>query len=146
VVEVLAALAVQPLRVVLADAAPVHLPGHHGEGPWDRAAWPPGSSRAHGAISPYHAVGGGGDPAERGALGGVPVAEAVPAQHQLVERVVVLLLDLPPRVQQVVPQRVQLGEVHPQVGDAQQVWGRGETHVSTESQNGRGWKGPLWVI
>ena len=34
-VEVLAALTVQPLRVVLADTAPVHLPGCHGEELWD---------------------------------------------------------------------------------------------------------------
>lgn len=34
-VEILAALTVQSLCMVLADAAPVHLPGHHGEGLWD---------------------------------------------------------------------------------------------------------------
>jgi len=56
----------------------------------------------------------------------VSVAEAAAADHQLVQGVVVLLQHDRAAVQQVVPQRVQLGEVDAQVGDAQQLWTHGQ--------------------
>lgn len=118
VVEVLAALAVGALRVVLADAAPVDLGENTRLSP---AARPCGAPCRAVPCQPHHAGDGRRGAGSRSTLGGVAVAEAAPAQHQLVHGVVVLVQHLLPRVQQVVPQRVQLGEVHPQVGDAQQV-------------------------
>jgi len=56
VVEVLAALTVQPLRVVLADTAPVHLPGCHGEGLREGALWAPQHSAARGSPTMPSAV------------------------------------------------------------------------------------------
>ena len=58
---------------------------------------------------------------DRNALVGVAVTQAAAAHHHLVKRVVVLLLDLIARVQQVVAERVQLGEVYAQIGDLEQV-------------------------
>lgn len=55
------------------------------------------------------------------ALGRVAVAEAVAAHHKLIHGVVILFLDLWPGVKQIVSQRVQLSEVHPQVGDLELV-------------------------
>lgn len=49
------------------------------------------------------------------------VAEAVSSDHHVVDGVVILLFDLYTRVQQVVSERVQFGELHPQVGDLQHV-------------------------
>jgi hypothetical protein len=69
-----------------------------------------------------HAVLPGVHAGHGGALGGVSVAEAAASDHQLVQGVVVLLQHVGPAVQQVVPQRVQLGQVDPQVGDAQELW------------------------
>lgn len=53
------------------------------------------------------------------ALAGVPVAEAVPADHHVVDGVVVLLSDLHPGVQQVVSQCVQLDKFDSQICDLQ---------------------------
>lgn len=50
-------------------------------------------------------------------LTGVPVAEAVPAHHHVVDGVVVLLSDLHPGVQEVISQRVQLHKFDPQICD-----------------------------
>lgn len=61
------------------------------------------------------------DAIDGGALGGVAIAKAVSTNDQLVHCVVVLLLDFCSRVQEVVSQRVELGEVHSQVGDLQLV-------------------------
>lgn len=69
----------------------------------------------------YHALGSGGGSIDRGALGGVAVAEAVAADDHVVEGVVVLLRHLVARVEQVVAQRVELDELHPEVGDLQHV-------------------------
>lgn len=69
------------------------------------------------------------------------IAEAVAAHHHVVQGVVVLLLDLHPRVQQVIAQRVQLDELHPQVGDLQQVCAPesvGRTYEYADS--------PHWVV
>lgn len=54
------------------------------------------------------------------------VAEAVSSDHHVVDGVVILLLDLHSRVQQVVSERVQSGELDPQVGDLQHVWTKGQ--------------------
>lgn len=115
VVEVVTALAVHPLGVVVAHAPAVHLKGKGQRGAGQKA---PG--RAAGSIA-HHSLHIGPDPADGGALGGMAVAEAVPAHHQLIHGVIVLLLDLQPGVQQVVSQRVEPSKVHPQVGDLQQV-------------------------
>lgn len=77
----------------------------------------------------YHALGSGGGSIDRGALGGVAVAEAVAADDHVVEGVVVLLRHLVARVEQVVAQRVELDELHPEVGDLQ--------HVCTHTQEVR---------
>lgn len=50
------------------------------------------------------------------------VAEAAAAHHQLIQGIVILLQDVRPPVQKVVPQCVQLGEVNSQVGDPEQLW------------------------
>lgn len=69
----------------------------------------------------HHSIQTSWGPADGGTLGGVAIAEAVPTHHQLIHGVIILLLDLESRIQQVVAQRVEPGEVHPQVGDLQQV-------------------------
>lgn len=61
------------------------------------------------------------DVTDGGAFGGVAIAEAVTAHHQLIHSVVILLFDLQPGIQEIVSQRVKPGEVDPQVGDLQQV-------------------------
>lgn len=75
--------------------------------------------------STHHAALPGVDPRHRSALGGVSVAEAAPSDHQLVDGVVILLQDVEAPVQQVVSQRVELGEVDAQIGDTQQFCGEG---------------------
>lgn len=50
-------------------------------------------------------------------LAGVSVAETVPANHHVVDGVVVLLSDLHPRVQEIIPQRVQLDKFDSQIRD-----------------------------
>lgn len=47
----------------------------------------------------------------RCALTGVAIAEAVPAHHHVVNGIIVLLPDLHPRIQEVISQCVQLGEL-----------------------------------
>lgn len=91
-IEILTLLAVEALSVVFADTGPMN----------------------H-ALSMRWCPGGGCT------LGGVSVAETVASNYQFIQGVVVLLSDLPTRVEQVVPQRVQPCQVHPQVGDLQQV-------------------------
>lgn len=59
---------------------------------------------------------------DRRTLGGVTVAEAVSADNHVVDGVVVLLRHLLAGVQQVVSQRVQLYELHPEVRDLQHVF------------------------
>lgn len=49
------------------------------------------------------------------------IAEAVSTNHQLIDSVVVLLLDLSSGVQQVVSKCVKFGEVQSQVSDLQLV-------------------------
>lgn len=49
------------------------------------------------------------------------VAEAVAPDHHVVDGVIIFLLNLYARVQEVVSQRVQFGELDPQVGDLQHV-------------------------
>lgn len=49
------------------------------------------------------------------------VAEAVSTYDEFVYGVVILLFDLSSGVQQVVSQRVEFGEVNPQVGDFQLI-------------------------
>lgn len=44
-------------------------------------------------------------------LAGMAIAEAVPAHHHVVNGIVVLLPDLHPRIQEVISQCVQLGEL-----------------------------------
>lgn len=56
-----------------------------------------------------------------GTLGGVSVAEAVPPDHHVVDGVIIFLFNLYTRVQEVVSERVQFGELDPQVGDLQHV-------------------------
>lgn len=53
----------------------------------------------------------------RRTLTGVPVAEAVPANHHVVDGIVVLLPDLHPGIQEVISQRVQLDELDSQICD-----------------------------
>lgn len=50
-------------------------------------------------------------------LAGVSVAETVPANHHVIDGIVVLLSDLHPGVQEIIPQRVQLDEFDSQVCD-----------------------------
>lgn len=50
-------------------------------------------------------------------LTGVPVAEAVPANHHVVDGIVILLSDLHPGVQEVISQRVQLDKFDSQICD-----------------------------
>lgn len=57
----------------------------------------------------------------RGAFGGMSITEAVSSDHHVIDGVVILLLDLHSRVQQVVSKRVQFGKLNTQVGDLQQV-------------------------
>lgn len=56
-----------------------------------------------------------------GTLRGVSVAEAVPPDHHVVDGVIIFLFNLYARVQEVVAERVQFGELDPQVGDLQHV-------------------------
>lgn len=76
----------------------------------------------------YHALGSSRCSIDRGALGGVAVAEAVAADDHVVEGVVVLLRHLVAGVEQVVAQRVELDEIHPEVSDLQHVC----THTHTQ--------------
>lgn len=69
----------------------------------------------------YHALSSSGGFIDGGALGGVAVAEAVPADDHVIEGVVVLLRHLVTGVEQVVAQRVELDELHPDVSDLQHV-------------------------
>lgn len=59
---------------------------------------------------------------DRGALRSVAVTEAVAPHHHVVNGVVVLLLDLNARIQQIVPQRMQLSELHSQVSNLQHIY------------------------
>lgn len=61
------------------------------------------------------------------------VTEAAPPDHQLVDGVVIFLQDVGAPVQQVVAQRVQLGEVDTQVGDAQKFCGGEKTDLVYET-------------
>ena len=51
------------------------------------------------------------------------VAGAGSPDDHVVDGVVILLIDLRPRVQQVVPESVQLGEVDAQIRDTEELWG-----------------------
>ena len=64
------------------------------------------------------------------ALGGVAIAEAVATDDHVIDGVVVFLCHLVAGIEQVVAQRVELGEVYPQVCDLQQVWERTHTPFS----------------
>lgn len=77
-------------------------------------------------LASHHSFNVVPDAVDGGALGGVTVAEAVSTHHELIHGVVVLLFDLRSGVQQVVPQRVELGEVHSQVRDLQLVCSEAE--------------------
>ena len=80
----------------------------------------------------HHALGSYRGPVHGGALGGVAVAEAVAADDHVVEGVVVLLRHLVAGVEQVVAQRVELDELHPQVGDLQHVCTHTNVHRKLE--------------
>lgn len=84
-------------------------------------------------CSTYHAFNSSRSSFDRGALGGVAVAEAVSTDNHVIEGVVVLLLHLITGVEQVVAQRVELDELHPEVSDLQHVC----TH--TEAKNSAHW-------
>ena len=60
---------------------------------------------------------------ERDASGGVAVAGAGSPDDHVIDGVVILLIDLRPRVQQVVPESVQLREVNAQIRDTEELWG-----------------------
>lgn len=123
VIEILALLTVEATRIVFAGAGAMDLGGRPGTrsalSSRARSCLPPAPPPASGA--PHHALRVGLCPWGGRTLRGVSVAEAVATHNQLVEGVVVLLPDLAPRIQQVVAQRVQPCQVHPQVGDLQQV-------------------------
>lgn len=70
---------------------------------------------------PHHALADLPRSLNGGTLRGVSVAEAVPADHHVIDGVIIFLLDLYARVQKVVSKRVQFGELDPQVGDLQHV-------------------------
>ena len=57
------------------------------------------------------------------ASGGVAVAGAGSPDDHVIDGVVILLIDLRPRVQKVVPESVQLGEVDAQIRDTEELWG-----------------------
>lgn len=59
------------------------------------------------------------------------VAEAVPTYDKLIYCIVVFFLDFSSGVQQIVSQRVKLGEVHSQVGDLQLVCREKDAKFST---------------
>lgn len=69
----------------------------------------------------HHALPNLPRPFDGGTLRGVSVTEAVPPDHHIVDGVVILLFNLYTRIQEVVPERVQFGELDPQVGDLQHV-------------------------
>lgn len=54
------------------------------------------------------------------------VAEAVSSDHHVIDGVVILFFDLHTRVQQVVSECVQFGELDPQVGNLQHVCIKGQ--------------------
>ena len=56
------------------------------------------------------------------ASGGVAVAGAGSPDDHVIDGVVILLIDLRPRIQKVVPESVQLGEVDAQVSHTQQFY------------------------
>lgn len=64
------------------------------------------------AVTVNHALPGLAGSLNGGALRGVSIAEAVSSDHHVVDSVVILLFDLHTRVQQVVSERVQFGELH----------------------------------
>lgn len=68
------------------------------------------------------------------ALGGMAIAEAVATDDHVVEGVVVLLSHLITGIEEVVAQRVELGEVYPQVCDLQHVCAHRHTHTHSFSQ------------
>lgn len=65
------------------------------------------------------------------ALGGMAIAEAVATDDHVVEGVVVLLSHLVTGIEQVVAQRVEFGEVYPQVCDLQHVCRHTHTFIFT---------------
>lgn len=72
-------------------------------------------------LCTHHTLPGLPSALDRGTLGSMPIAEAIPSDHHVVDGVIVLLFDLHTGIQQVISKRVQFGELHPQVGDLQQV-------------------------
>ncbi len=74
---------------------------------------------------------------DRHALVGVAIAQAAASHHHLVQSVVVLLADLVSRVEQIVAERVQLGEVNTQVGDSEQVLDTLRVRVACLDERGR---------
>ena len=75
---------------------------------------------------------------ERDASGGVAVAGAGSPDDHVIDGVVILLIDLRPRVQQVVPESVQLREVNAQIRDTEELWGfRGGEAGNAVREEGR---------
>lgn len=73
-------------------------------------------------LCTHHTLSGLPGALDWGTLGSMPIAEAIPSDHHVIDGVIVLLFDLHTGIQQVISERMQFGELHPQVGDLQHVW------------------------
>ncbi len=65
----------------------------------------------------HHAVHDLSSSIDGGAFGCVTIAKTVSSHHHVVNRIVVLLLDLYTWVQKIVPKSMQPSELHPQISD-----------------------------
>ena len=57
------------------------------------------------------------DTLNRYTLTGVSITQAAASQHHLIKRIIILFLEVLPRVKQVVSKRVQLGEIYSQISN-----------------------------
>lgn len=77
-----------------------------------------------------HALAIPGDSLDWRTLRGMSITEAVSSDHQLIQRIIILLFDLLAGIEEVVAQRVQSGEINPQVGNFEKTLDPGAIRVS----------------